>query len=273
MKTIMITLMIVGGVYLLLVLLAWAFQERLLYLPLKKVGATPADIGLDYESVQFETEDGLTLTGWFIPAATDNQPTLLFFHGNAGNMGHRLDSLAIFHRLNLNVFLVDYRGYGQSEGQPTEAGTYLDAEAAWAYLVNQRRVAPERIIIFGRSLGGAVAAYLAQQHQPTALILESTFTSAVDVAAQSYPFLPVRQLMRIQYNTRQRLPIINCPVLIVHSPNDGIIPYRHGQQLFAAAQEPKHFLQINGSHNDGFVVSNDVYEAGLSEFLSRYGGK
>jgi fermentation-respiration switch protein FrsA (DUF1100 family) len=270
MKPIIIIIAAGAGIYLLIVLLAWIFQERLLYLPLKKVATTPADIGLDYESVRFGTADGLTLTGWFVPAATDNQPTLLFFHGNAGNIGHRLESITVFHRLGLNVFIVDYRGYGQSEGRPTEAGTYRDAEAAWAWLVNQRQIAPERIIIFGRSLGGGVAAYLAQKNRPAALILESTFTSAVDVAAQSYPFLPVGWLMRIQYSTQQRLSTIDCPVLIIHSPNDRVIPYPHGQQLYAAANEPKQFLQINGGHNDGFVVSNQVYETGVAQFINQY---
>ena len=257
------------GLYVGLVALMFFFQERLLYFPLRGIGATPARIGLTYESVQLETTDGLTLSGWFVPAE-QARGVLLFFHGNAGNISHRLDSIAAFHRLGLSALIVDYRGYGQSEGKPTEAGTYLDAEAAWHYLVEDRHIPPQNIVIFGRSLGGAVAAKLAQTHPPAALILESTFTSVPDIAAQSYPFLPVRPLARIHYNTLERLPGIECPILIVHSPDDRVIPFSHGQQLFAGAKEPKEFLEINGGHNDGFMVSATRYEATLGDFVARY---
>jgi hypothetical protein len=170
----------------------------------------------------------------------------------------------------LSVFIVDYRGYGQSEGRPTEQGTYLDADAAWRYLVEERQVPPSEIVLFGRSLGGAVASWLAQNYTPRALILESTFTSIADVGAASYPFLPVRLLSRLQYNTLKRMPDIDCPVLIVHSPEDRLIPYAHGRRLFEAAQEPKEFLTIKGGHNDGFIISAQAYEAKLEEFIRAY---
>lgn len=255
------------AVYLGLVALAYLFQERLLYFPLRGVHATPADIGLAYETVQITTGDGVDLWGWFVPAK-NSQGVLLFFHGNAGNISHRLDSIATFHRLGLDVFIIDYRGFGRSKGKPTEQGTYLDAEAAWRYLVEERGVSPGQIIIFGRSLGGGVAAWLAQQHCPRGLILESTFTSVTDVGAQSYPFLPVRLLSRIHYNTLARLPQIHCPVLVIHSPDDRVIPYSHGRRLFAAANPPKAFVTIRGGHNEGFLISGREYESKLAAFIA-----
>jgi fermentation-respiration switch protein FrsA (DUF1100 family) len=256
-------------IYVAVVALAYFFQERLLYFPLRGIAATPASRGLTYENVSIETEDGVKISGWFVPAE-QSRGVVLFFHGNAGNISHRLDSLEIFHRLGLSTLIIDYRGYGQSEGKPTEEGTYLDAEAAWRYLTNERQVSPSEIIFFGRSLGGAVAAWLAITHPPRALILESTFTSVPDVAAQAYPFLPVRPLSRIHYNTLKRLPEINVPLLIVHSPNDDVIPYSHGQKLYAAANEPKEFLQLRGGHNEGFIISTTEYEAKLAAFISEY---
>jgi pimeloyl-ACP methyl ester carboxylesterase len=269
MRMLLTTIAIAIGLYVAVVALAYLFQERLLYFPLRGLSATPDAIGLAYETVSIETEDGIEISGWFIPADRP-RGTLLFFHGNAGNISHRLDSIAAFHRLGLNTFIVDYRGYGQSQGKPTEQGTYRDAAAAWRYLVESRQIPPTEIIIFGRSLGGAVAAWLAHTHPPGALILESTFTSAPDMAAQAYPFLPVRQLIRIDYNTLARLPKIEVPLLIIHSPEDSVIPYGHSQTLFNAANQPKEFLEIRGGHNDGFIISAQAYEATLDRFISTY---
>jgi fermentation-respiration switch protein FrsA (DUF1100 family) len=257
------------SLYLGLVVILFLLQDRLVYFPTRGITATPAHIGLAYEPVWLETGDGVKLFGWFVPAE-QARGVVLFLHGNAGNISHRLDSIDIFHRLGLSVFIIDYRGYGQSEGKLSEQGTYLDAEAAWRYLVDERQISPNEIILFGRSLGGAVAAWVAQKYSPGALILESTFTSVPDVAAKHYPFLPVRLLARIRYNTLDRLPEINCPILVVHSPNDEIIPYSNGQQLFAAAQEPKEFLKLSGGHNEGVFISGKQYEAGLETFITRH---
>lgn len=260
---------IIAAFYVGLSLLLFLFQSRFIYFPLRQIEATPAIIGLAYETMQFEAEDRVKLSGWFIPAEGASH-IVLFFHGNAGNISHRLESIALFHRLGLSVFIVDYRGYGQSEGSPSENGTYLDAAAAWRYLVEERGVDPEQIIIFGRSLGGAVATWLAHNHPPKALIIESTFTSVPDMGARQYPFLPVRLLARIHYNSLERIPQINVPILIVHSPDDEIIPYSHGQQLFQAANEPKAFLQLRGGHNEGFIISGQPYEEGLKSFIEKY---
>ncbi len=203
-------------------------------------------------------------------AAEPDGGVILFFHGNGGNISHRLGSLEMFHRLGLSTFIIDYRGYGQSEGSPSEQGTYLDAEAAWRYLVEERQIPPTQIIVFGELLGGAVAAWLAQTHSPQALILLSTFTSIPDMGAQTYPFMPVRLLARIQYNTLARMSEINCPVLIVHGQEDEIVPYGHGQRLFELANQPKEFLEIKGSHNEGVIISAVQYEAGLATFAAKY---
>lgn len=246
--------------------LLFLFQNRLLYFPTRTLLTTPESVGLAYEPVEFEAEDGVKLSGWFVPGDGSDR-VVLFFHGNAGNISHRLESIRLFHRLGLSVFIIDYRGYGQSEGRPSEQGTYLDAEAAWRFLIDERDVEPEQIILFGRSLGAAVAAWLAEHYQPGAVILESAFTSVPDMGASQFPFLPVRWLARIQYNTLERAPYLNAPVMVIHSPNDEIVPYSHGQQIFEAASEPKKFLEIKGGHNDGFIVSGEQYERSLKSFI------
>jgi len=244
-------------------------QSRLLYLPLTRtVSHTPAAIGLAYEPVLLTTADGLRLAGWYIPPPEEGGGVILFCHGNAGNIGHRLDSLRIFHRLGWGVLIFDYRGYGESEGRPSEAGTYLDSEAAWRYLVEARGVGEERIVFFGRSLGGAVAAELAGSRRPAGLIVESTFTSVPDMAAILYPWLPIRLLSRFRYDARAAIAKVRCPVLVVHSRDDEIIPYGHGEALYRAAPEPKTLLSINGDHNAGFLLSGARYQEGVAAFLA-----
>jgi len=257
---------IIAGVYIIFAGFLFIFQSHYVYYPERVLLADPGSIGLDFESVDFETADGAKLSGWFIPGDS-TRGVILFCHGNAGNISHRLESIQIFHQLGLDVFIFDYRGYGQSEGKPTEQGTYQDAEAAWQYLVETRQVEPSQVVVFGRSLGGAVASWLAQSHRPRALILESTFTSVPNIAATLYPYLPVRFLSRFQYATAEYLVRIECPVLIVHSRNDEIMPFSHGRQLFEMAKEPKEFLEISGTHNEGFITSGKHYEQGLDAFI------
>ena len=250
----------------------YLMQPRLLYypnLPTRELTGTPVQSGLDYEAVTLHTDDGLRLSAWFIPHPAP-RAILLFFHGNAGNLSHRLESIRLFHDLGLAVFIIDYRGYGQSEGSPTEAGTYRDAATAWRYLVDERHIAPQEIVIFGRSLGGAIAAELASRTRPAALIIESAFTSVPNMAARLYPWLPVRWLSRYRYDTQRALEAIACPVLIIHSHEDDIIPYAEGEQLFAHAREPKRFLVLHGGHNDGFLVNRETYTRGIDDFLNRY---
>lgn len=235
-----------GGVCVLL----FFYQPRMVYFPLAVVLRTPADIGLAYEPVTLLAEDNVRLAGWYVPCAAA-RGAVIMCHGNGGNIGDNLNSIGVFHKLGLNVLIFDYRGYGESAGKPSEEGTYRDARAAWQYLVEQRNMPPDKIIIFGWSLGGAVAAGLAEQVVPAALVLESTFTSIPDMGARDYPWLPVRLLCRYRYNTLARMERIHCPVLIAHSREDGMIPFQQGRQLFAAAREPKIFVELRGDHNDG----------------------
>ena len=260
---------IIAGAYIIFAGSLFIFQSHYIYYPVRVLSTDPGSIGLNFESVSFETTDGVKLSGWFIPGE-NAKGVILFCHGNAGNISHRLESIQIFHRLGLDIFIFDYRGYGQSEGNPTEQGIYQDAEAAWRYLTEERQVNPSKITVFGRSLGGAVASWLAQRHTPGTLILESAFTSLPDIAATVYPYLPVRLLLRSKYNTAEYLGRINCPVLIVHSRNDEIMPFSHGQRLFEMAKEPKRFLEITGTHNEGYITSGKRYEEGLNAFVSEY---
>jgi len=266
------TLLTIAGAYLALVLYVYFVQAGMLYLPnlpSRELSASPQQIGLRYENIELHTEDGVRLHGWHIPAA-QARGTVLFFHGNAGNISHRLDSIRIFHDLKLSVFIFDYRGYGMSEGKPSEVGTQRDAHAAWKFLTEARGVAPGRIIFFGRSLGAAVAAWLATQKRPGALIVESAFTSVPDMAAEFYWWLPARWLARYQYTTRDYVAQVRCPVLVVHSPEDEIIPFHHGEAIFAAAHEPKDMLRLRGGHNEGFFLSGQDYVRGLDAFVSRH---
>lgn len=255
--------------YLGFLLLVYLGQPSMIYypnIPGKDLQATPGEAGLDFEEVQLQTRDGVELHGWYLPA-TDPEAVLLFLHGNAGNISHRLDSLRIFNALGLSVLIFDYRGYGRSEGRPSEEGTYRDAEAAWSYLVEERGWRAEQIVVFGRSLGAAIAAQLSGKNSPRGLILESAFTSVPDFAAEIYPYLPVRLLSRYHYDTLKHLRRVSCPVLVIHSPDDEIIPFRHGRAVFRAADEPKTFLQISGGHNEGFLQSEPRYVEGLAQFL------
>jgi len=259
------------SVWVLLCLLLYLFQPRFVYFPYAALEATPRDVSLRYEDVFITTDDHVRVHGWFLPHESP-RATLLFFHGNGGNISHRLDSLLIFHGLGLSVLIIDYRGYGRSEGRPSEAGTYSDALAAWRYLVRDRNTTGEDIVLFGRSLGSAVAVWLASRHTPRALILESGFTSTADMGRHYYPFLPVKWLTRIKYDSLTRIGSVRCPILFVHSPGDDIVPYALGRKLYAAANEPKSFLEITGGHNEGFLVSGKSYVEGLDNFLSGYAG-
>jgi len=248
-------------------LLMFFQQSSTTFFPYKNIVATPADWQLDYEDVLLTTEDGVHLHGWYIPRQHAAQ-TVLFFHGNGGNISHRRASLAIFHRLGFNVLVIDYRGYGQSGGRPSEAGLYKDAKATWQYLTVQRGVAAKDIVIFGRSLGGVVASELAAEVQPGALILESTFSSARDMAEVLFPLLSRIVVMRYDFNTAETIKQVRSPVLVMHSPDDDIIPFELGKKVYAAANQPKIFSQLKGDHNSGFLDSQPGYEQALVRFFA-----
>lgn len=243
-------------------------QSSLIYYPEsgRSIIETPGDQGLAFESVEIATPDSETLHGWFVPAPAA-AGTVLFFHGNAGNISHRMDYLLMFHRLGYNTLIFDYRGYGQSSGSPSESGTYLDARAAWRYLTETKGIPSTRVVLFGESLGGAVAAWLATREKPALLVLASAFTSVPDMAAKIYPFLPVRLLSRFEYSTIDYLRTVTCPVLVAHSPQDDIVPFTHGEALYQIAPEPKQFLRLQGGHNNGFIFMREDWVEALRKFI------
>lgn len=245
-------------------------QAEKIYNPESEIKATPDQAGFDYEDISIKTSDDITLHGWFIPRR-DSRRVMLFFHGNTGNISDCVDTINIFYDLGFNTLMFDYRGYGQSEGHTNEKGTYRDAEAAWLYLTKQRGFAPYNIVVLGRSLGAAIASWLVTQHTPAALIIESTFTSAPDVAAEMHPRHPVvRFLTRYQYPVIENIKKIHCPVLVVHSKDDSAILPHHGHKLYDTAREPKQYLEIIGEHNKGYLISGELYVNGLTSFITRH---
>lgn len=255
--------------YAAILLVVYFLQSSMVYHPFSTITATPADLGYQFEDVYFETEDDVQLHGWFIPSDSTGL-TVLYFHGNAGNISGRLETIQLLHRMGLNLFIFDYRGFGQSKGIPTEEGTYRDAKAAWNYLRSERGIAESEIVIMGRSLGGSVGAWLAARKNPAASIIETTFTSAADLGAELYPWLPVRWIIKYDYNTLENIQKINSPIFMSHSRADQVVPYHHSKTLFEAANEPKIFLELEGTHGSGFLETGAKYRNELQSFLERY---
>ena len=247
-------------------LMLYILQPKLLYAPTRELFYTPAELDLEFENVIFKTADGLRLSGWFIPAQI-SRFTILFCHGNGGNMMHCLDSIDIFHNLGLSCFIFDYRGYGESGGKPSEEGTYLDAQAAYKWLTEEKKVPPGDIIVFGMSLGGSIAAYLASKSKVAALVIESTFTSYADIGSRFYPYMPVRWFARFGYKTIHYIKDIRCPVMLIYSRDDEVVPFEFGLELFNSANEPKEFVEIFGGHNDCFLVSGELYKNAWIKWL------
>jgi len=258
---------IIVSVWVLLSVMLHFFQEHFIYFPQSEIVATPEVISLDYEELTLTTSDGIEINAWWIPHS-NARATLLFLHGNAGNISHRLDSMNIFYQLGLSVLIIDYRGYGKSTGKPSEQGTYIDAETAWRYLIDEKKIKNNEIIIFGRSLGGAVASWLAEKYPSAALILESNFTSIADIGSHYYPYLPTKMLARIKYPSIDRMSNIKSPLLVIHSADDDIVPYKFGKQLFEKANKPKLFMDIVGGHNEGFLISGNKYSDGIDHFIT-----
>jgi fermentation-respiration switch protein FrsA (DUF1100 family) len=241
-----------------------ALERSLIYMPRRELVGTPADLGLAYSDVWFQTDDHVRLHGWLVPGR--HPLTLLWFHGNAGNISHRLDNLReIHHRLGIGVFIFDYRGYGRSDGAPTEPGLYRDARAARDALI-RHSVPAERIAYFGRSLGAAVALELALSHPPPALILETPFLSVKALANRTLP--GSGYLFKTAFDSLARIGSLHSRLLIVHGDADEVVPHEHGRHLFQAAPEPKAFYTIPGAHhNDTYLVGGDRYWQAWRKFL------
>ena len=246
-------------------------DRHFIFFPERELVANPGDMGLQYESVFFEASDGVQLHGWFVPG--ESGVTLLWFHGNAGNISHRVDNVAMLHRrVGASMFIFDYRGYGRSSGMTSEDGTYLDAEAAIDYLRSRTDAAvDQKLVLFGRSLGCAVAVEMAVRHKVHAIILESPFASIRDMARRAYPFLPTGVLVRMvraRYDSISKIRSVHSPLMVLHGDRDDIVPIDTGRELYDAANEPKRFYVIEGAgHNDTYLVGGEPYLDALKAFI------
>ena len=242
------------------------YLERVaVFFPDRVLEQEPASVGLACEEAFIPTADGETLYGWWF-SHEKPRATLLFFHGNAGNISHRLGKVVFFHDQGFQVLLVDYRGYGRSTGRPTEKGIYADAEAVWRYATEERNIKPKDLIAYGASLGGAVAVDLASRKEVGGLIVDSTFSSAKDMARMMFPWAPT-WLMSVEFHSVQKIKKVHVPKMIFHSEEDETVPYALGQKLFEAAGEPKFFVTTSGGHNDEHVLSREVFEKNMEAFM------
>ncbi|HEY2930115.1 MAG TPA: alpha/beta hydrolase [Acidobacteriota bacterium] len=263
-----------------------SLEDKFIYFPIRypegdweAVNLQPAvgGIGPKIDDCWFRTADGVKLHAWHcspqknlggtvttIPA----EMTLMWFHGNGGNISHRYDMIRLLMHLPVNVFIFDYRGYGRSEGAPSEAGLYLDAHAAWEYLTRERKINPLKIVLLGKSLGGVPAIELATHVEPAGLIVQSSFTSVADMGALVLPFIP-GFLIRSRMDSLSRIRSVKCPKLFIHSPADEIVPFRLGRALYEAASQPKQFYEVaNAPHNETYAVGGEEYLGVLREFIS-----
>ena len=263
------TLLTLAGLAGALILLLGWYEPHLIYFPARDLERTPAALGLPFEDVELRTADGERVHGWFLSAPAPASVTVLLLHGNAGNISHRFEKLAVLRNLGADVLIVDYRGYGRSSGRPTETGTYRDADAAYEYLVQARGIDPRRLVLYGESLGAAVAVDLASRKPAGGLVMESAFSSAVDVGQEMFRFLPARLLVRNRYESVKKIGKVQAPVLILNSRDDEFFGWHHPQRLYDAAREPKTLVELRGGHNEAFLVSSRVYAAALSAFLGR----
>lgn len=244
-------------------------ENKMLFVPAKEILADPSEIGLQFEDVYFLTKDQVKLNGWFIPAR-NARATLIFCHGNAGNIGDRLGKIELFHRLGLSLFIFDYRGYGNSQGRPTEKGMYQDTLSAYDYVMTRDSVDAARIIVYGASLGGTAAIDLATQRKFAGVIVDSSFTNAVDMGKRIVPFVP-SFLLRIKLDSAAKIKALRAPILFLHSVDDEMVPYDLGRKLYELANEPKQFVDLRGGHNDGHIDARDDFIKAVADFIERIG--
>jgi fermentation-respiration switch protein FrsA (DUF1100 family) len=256
------------ALYALVCLAAWLWQDRLVWYPGPAPSSTPAAIGAPFEELELRAKDGATLHAWHVKSATP-RGAVLVCHGNAGSIENRLHLAQAFHAMGFDVLLFDYRGYGKSRGTLSEEGTYLDAEAALDHLV-ARGFGPGRTAVFGESMGGAVAIELATRRSFAALLVEDTFTSLADVGATVYPWLPVRWLSRTKYASIDKLGGLSVPLLVIHSPDDRLVPFAHGERLHADHPGPKAFLRTGGAHGAGGFLESPDWTQAVRRFLEEH---
>jgi len=243
-------------------------MKYFIYAPEKEILRTPADVGLPFEDLSLHTSDGVEINGWFIPSP-GARTTLLWLHGNGGNLSDTVDRLSQYHQaLRTNIMVIDYREYGRSSGEVSEEGTYLDALAAYDYLLTRKEVDPTRIIVFGYSLGSAVAVELSLQRKTRGLILEAPFASIEEMAEEEFPWIPVGPLITTRYDTLSKISHLAVPLLILHGDRDDVVPFEQGREVFEAAQGPKTFYVIAGAgHDNTNVVGGQAYLKMVSDFI------
>src|SRR5271157_74095 len=242
-------------------------QHWIVFKPSRELVGVPSDFRLPYEDIRLTTSRGVPIRGWWLQSS-DSSKVILFFSGSIGNVSHELSTIAFLRSLGATVAIVDYPGFGHSGGRPSERGCYEAAEAAWNYAVNVRGRKPEDIVLFGRSVGAAVTAWLAARHACGSLILHGGLTSVPDVAASIYPLLPARYFCYIRFNTRKHLRQCSCPVLVLHSETDTVIPFGHALQLFETASEPKQLLRLLGDHYGNEWQATPSLRQALPEFIA-----
>jgi len=242
-------------------------EKRGIYFPAKEINLYPSSVNLAFKDVYLTTPDKLSINAWYIPSRKAKF-TLLFCHGNAGNIMDRLNKIQLLHRIGLNLFIFDYRGFGRSEGSPAERGLYLDAQAAYDYLVNTLGVRPQEIIFYGESLGSAVAIDLARQKQVGGLIIEGGFSSGKDMAAKIYPFLPGFFFSNI-FDSLGKIKDIHAPVLFIHGREDEVVPLKLAYKLYQQANAPKEFVELPGNHNSFFLDSEQRVASSISAFMRK----
>jgi len=262
MKIVLYAVLIYGG----LSALAFLLQSWIIFPATRDIYRDPSAYRWAFEELMLPV-DGETTHGWFVPLE-NARGVALFSHGNAGNIADRLESIGLLRSFGFSVLAYDYGGYGKSTGRSSEQRSCQDIRAMWRWLTEEKGIPPKKILLFGRSLGGGATAHLAREVEPAAVILESAFLSTVDVAHDKFPWLPARLILRHVFANKDKVADIKSPLLVIHSPDDSIIPYRHGKELFERATEPKQFLEIHGDHNEGFVLSEPIYRKGWEEFLA-----
>ncbi|MFZ5979236.1 MAG: alpha/beta hydrolase [Candidatus Zixiibacteriota bacterium] len=242
-------------------------QGRMVFMPLKELALIPTDVlDFPYEDIYVPVTAKEKIHAWYFPDEVSTK-AVLFCHGNAGNISHRMETVAYLRGLGVSVMLFDYRGYGLSDGSPSEPGVYRDTRAAYDWLIDKRGFLPEDIVVFGRSLGGAAAIDLAGEVKCGGLVVESSFTSAYDIGKTMFPFFPVSYLLRYRFDSLEKIKHVTCPVLVTHSPADDMIPYEMGRKLFEAAPEPKTFVALSGDHNSRDYFADNAYRRALQNII------
>lgn len=243
------------------------FIESMIFYPDTFVLQSPMDYGLDFDDVWFEAGDGVRLHGWMIPA-TSPRALMLFCHGNAGNISHRLDNISHLNKIGMSVFIFDYRGYGHSSGRISEKGFYRDSDAACQVVRGYADEHRLKLMIFGRSLGGIAAVHIASSNQCSGVILESTFTNLAAMASTHFPVPMVHRLFEKRFNAVGKIGAVKAPLLFFHGDNDEIVPYRYGRELFEAAPEPKEFVTLEGAgHNDTYLIGGNAYFRKIQDYI------